>query len=113
MSYHFKILNCFKKQLKNYRKKFPSITNDVLFHLNNYEKEKATSLGLNNYKSRIKSSDLQKGKRSGFRMIIHIIKNDEILMPIAIYLKSDKENISKKEINSALKRAVQELSARS
>ena len=107
--YKFKILECFKKQIKPHVKKFPKLKQDLLICLENFSQEYAISLGGNNYKIRLKSSDLQKGKNKSFRLIIHLIYDEDLIIPIAIYLKSQKINISKFEINQDLFNAINEL----
>lgn len=96
--YSFKILNCFKKQLKSLVKKFPSLKSDVIAALHSFHKETSISLGNNNYKIRILSSDLKRGKSKSFRLILHVIEIENLLLPIALYYKGEKGNISKKRI---------------
>lgn len=109
MNYKVIIFNCFKKQLKKYIKKFPNIKNDLISNLNNFSKKNVISLWWWNYKFRLKSSDLKKWENKSFRIIIHLIEKNWLLLPISIYLKSDKENISKKEINQFLEETLKEI----
>jgi len=109
MKYFYRIPECFKKNLKSLAKKFPHTKEDVIRALVQFEKETAVSLGKNNYKIRIKSSDLKKGKSNSLRMIIHVIEVKSLIIPIAIFFKSDRENISIKEINDMLEDALAEL----
>ncbi|MDP2104059.1 MAG: type II toxin-antitoxin system RelE/ParE family toxin, partial [Candidatus Gracilibacteria bacterium] len=64
-------------------------------------------LGGQIFKYRIKNSSIPTGKRGGFRMIIKI-HGDKIL-PILIYSKTIKENVSDNEIIHALEKIFQEL----
>lgn len=112
MKYKILLPKCFKKQLKKYIKKFPNLTQDLIWNLENFSKEKSTSLWSLNYKIRLKSSNLNKWDNKSFRIIIHLHIENWILLPVSIYLKSEKENISKKEINKFLKEVLNELNAK-
>ena len=107
--YYFKILDCFQKQLKPYTKKIPNFTKDLINCLNDFSTDNSISLGSNNYKIRLKVSGLNKGKSKSFRLIIHLLFHKNLIIPIALYLKNEKENISKKEINYYLQQATNEL----
>ena len=107
--YNFKILSCFKKQAKPLTKKFPNFKKDLLKFLNNLSLDNAINLGRGNYKLRLKLSDLPKGKNKSLRLIIHVIYQKNLIIPIAVYCKSEKENISKLEINNNLLLAIEEL----
>lgn len=96
--YQFKILPHFKKQLKILIKKYKGLKRDVVLGLENFDKRNSVALGQDIYKLRLKSSDINKGKSGGFRLIIFIYEIDEIIFPIAIYSKSERENISVREI---------------
>ncbi|GEM_PF-3349218 len=108
MPYFFKIAESFKKKLRRFKKKFPSLKEDVIECLRNFEKYSGNSLGENNFKVRFKCRDLKRGKNKSFRIIIHI-KNEKLIFPISIYFKSDRSAISKKEINDDLALTVAEL----
>lgn len=45
------------------------------------------------FKVRLKNSDIQKGKSAGYR-IIYQLKNSTIILLVAIYSKSDQNNIA-------------------
>lgn len=107
--YYFKILDCFKKQLKPYIKKIPDFQKDLIVCLNNFSVNDSTSLGSGNYKIRLKVSGLNKGKSKSFRLIIHLLYHKNLIIPIALYFKGNQENISKQEINYYLRQAIEEL----
>lgn len=96
------ILPHFKKQLKAYAKKYKYLKEVVIKTIQEFKKEQHTSLGGNIYKIRIKSKDILKGKSKSFRLLIFIIETGNYIVPIAIYFKGDKEDLTKKEINDHL-----------
>ncbi|MEW5857742.1 MAG: type II toxin-antitoxin system RelE/ParE family toxin [Cyanobacteriota bacterium] len=49
------------------------------------------------FKVRVKNSDIQKGKSSGYRMIYQVITPTSVVI-VTIYSKLDQEDISAKEI---------------
>lgn len=88
----------FKREIKSLAKKYPSLLDDVIVTLSTFDKRANISLGAGIYKIRMKSSQLPKGKGGAFRIIILLIEIDAMIAPITIYFKSDKANITKKEI---------------
>jgi hypothetical protein len=61
------------------------------------------SLGNNCYKIRLAISSKGKGKSGGARIITCVIVNDEEVYLAAIYDKSDRENITDKELEQIIK----------
>ena len=88
----------FRRQLKWHIKKYPSLNDDISFALASFPTGNAISLGGGLYKIRLRSSDLPKGKSHAFRMIILFVSTEGILAPITIYSKSDRANISRREL---------------
>lgn len=99
----------FKHQIKPLIKKFPSLLDDIIQTLNAFDRHTGISLGANTYKIRIQSRDLPKGKSNSFRMIILLVEFNAIIAPLTIYFKSDKADITKKEIVFHANRIRQEL----
>ena len=85
-------------QLKPLTKKHRHLKDDLISVLRNFDKGTSIALGNNLYKIRIKSSDIRKGKNKSFRLIIFVWQKKNTLVPIVLYFKGDKENISKKEL---------------
>lgn len=108
MPYFFRIVENFKKKLKQFKKKFPSLKKDVIICLQNFEKYSGIPFGEGNYKVRLKCRDLKKGKSKSFRLIIHL-HEERLIAPISIYFKSDKSTLSKQEINDDLAITIAEL----
>ena len=92
----------FNKAVKKLKKKYIHIENDYMNFVNTIEtiEDLGTNLGNNIYKVRIKNSDKNSGKSSGYRLISHLklIENELYLM--FIYDKSEIENINEKEIDT-------------
>ncbi|KPK46343.1 MAG: hypothetical protein AMK74_00480 [Nitrospira bacterium SM23_35] len=61
------------------------------------------------WKIRITSSDVEKGKRGGFRLIYLWKAGEFKVYLLAVYFKGEKEEISKKEVERLLKKLNQEL----
>ncbi len=95
---NFYLSKYFIGQLKPLTKKYRHLKNDLISVLENFNKETSIDLGNSLYKIRIKSSDIRKGKNKSFRLIIFVWQDKNTLVPIVIYFKGDKENISKKEL---------------
>jgi mRNA-degrading endonuclease RelE of RelBE toxin-antitoxin system len=94
----------FEKELKQLSKKYKKIKDDLrLFKkeiLNN--PTLGTSLGNDCYKVRVPNSSIPTGKSGGFRIITLVkIQNDKIVL-LTIYSKTEKENISNDELKSML-----------
>lgn len=99
----------FKKQLKPYCKKHPSLKDDLINTLENFSKIQAVTLGRGVYKLRLKSSDIKRSKSKSFRLIIFVLEMEKLTIPIAIYFKGEQQDISVKEINYHLAIILEEL----
>lgn len=105
MSYNVLLIPPFDRQLKRLSKKYPSLKQDFLELIESLEKnpEQGTNLGNNCYKIRIAIESKGKGKSGGARVITNFIIADETVYLLSIYDKSDKENLSNKELKELLK----------
>jgi mRNA-degrading endonuclease RelE of RelBE toxin-antitoxin system len=101
----------FVKDLKHLKKKYPNIRRDVdvlIQSLQNGERpgDQVQGTGYTIYKVRLKSTDLSKGKSSGYRVIYFIQTLTEIGL-ITIYVKSErvdlKSEIIKRLVEAYLK----------
>jgi len=105
MSYEVKTLDIFEKQAKKLIKKYVSLKTE-LFQLVRQLKEEpmhGIAIGKNCYKIRLSISSKGKGKSGGARIITNIVIKDETVYLLAIYNKSDKENLTDKELDELLK----------
>jgi hypothetical protein len=101
--------DCFKKQLKRLKKKFPSVKSDILNAFENFDIKTSIKLGHKLYKIRIKSSDSKSGKRGSFRVIVLLKRVKNLLIPIAIFHKSDKENLTQSEVEKYIDSVLNEI----
>lgn len=62
-----------------------------------------TAIGNNCYKIRLAISSKGKGKSGGARLITNIVITEETVYLLSIYDKSEKENLSDKELLELLK----------
>ncbi|MFZ4797622.1 MAG: type II toxin-antitoxin system RelE/ParE family toxin [Bacteroidia bacterium] len=105
MSYNIIAVPTFKKELKKLAKKYHSIKSDLatLFETLEINPEQGISLGNNCYKIRLSITSKNKGKSGGARLITNFVITDNIVYLLSIYDKSDKENLTDKELNQLLK----------
>ena len=96
----------FIKNLKNLKKRYLNIKEDILELANELEKNPTmgTELGNNTFKIRIKNSDNNKGKSAGYRVITYCINEHKEVFLITIYSKSEKENILDIELKELIAR---------
>ncbi len=105
MSYNINFTSLFAKELKQLAKKYPSIKSDVSnlgIELKN-NPLMGIALGKNFYKIRMNIRSKMKGKSGGARVITFVQIIDKNIFMIAIYDKSEFENISDKELQNRLK----------
>ena len=105
MNYSIIAIPNFKRELKKLAKKFPSLKNDFAQLAESLQKEpeQGTSLGNNCYKIRMAITSKGKGKSRGSRIITYLQISQTTIYLLSIYDKSEKENISDKEIKELLK----------
>ena len=99
----------FKRNLRMLAKKYRHIQSDIQPVINQLQKgivvgDQIPNVGYPIFKVRAINRDIQKGKRSGYRLIYHC-KTKTIINLITIYSKLDQSDISPKEI----RKIVQEL----
>src|SRR5438132_619171 len=104
MSYSIVTIAPFDKQLKRLVKKYPSLKNEValLGKLLTSNPTAGISLGNNCYKIRLSIASKGKGKSGGARVITHIYFDGKLVYLLAIYDKSEQENISDAQITNLL-----------
>ena len=96
----------FGKNFKKLKKRYKSITKDILEVKKILKKnpKSGIELGQGFYKTRIKNSDKNKGKSAGYRVISYFIDSDEVVYLVTIYDKSDSENIPIDQLEKIIKR---------
>lgn len=98
----------FAKNLKKLSKRYPSILDDLNSLVESLKLNSCQGVDLGNgfRKIRLRISSKGKGKSAGARVITFnfiLSSNDFNIVLLAIYDKSDRENISLKEIKAILK----------
>ncbi|MBS4071825.1 type II toxin-antitoxin system RelE/ParE family toxin [Algoriphagus aquatilis] len=104
---NFKILlsDTFQKNFKQLAKKHSSLKSDLLKLIDSLEinPSQGTPLGNNLFKIRLAITSTGKGKSGGARVITLVkVVNQEVFL-ITIYSKTDRESISKEELDKLAK----------
>ena len=105
MSYKVKTTDVFEKQAKRLIKKYSSLKPELL-HLVQELKvnpEQGTAIGKSCFKIRIAIASKGKGKSGGARIIANVIITEATVYMLSIYDKSEKENLTDKELEELLK----------
>ena len=105
MNYNVLSIPPFDKQLKRLAKKFPSLKKDFANLVESLEQnpKQGTPLGNNCYKIRLAIASKGKGKSGGATIIANIIIAENIVFLLSIYDKSERQNLSNKELIELLK----------
>ncbi|HTK21170.1 MAG TPA: type II toxin-antitoxin system RelE/ParE family toxin [Mucilaginibacter sp.] len=80
------------------KNEFAQLVNDLEIN----PQQQGTSLGNDCYKIRVAIASKGKGKSGGARVITHIVIKDKLVFLLTIYDKSEKENITDKELRELL-----------
>ena len=104
MSYDLKRLPTFDRQAKRLAKKYPSLKTDLrtLFDSLGEEPAQGAALGKGCYKVRMAIASKKQGKSGGARVITFIKVTQQALYLLAIYDKSEKENLEPGELDAFL-----------
>jgi len=98
-------LDTFSKDVKVLYKKYRNVANDLrILEEELYANPKCgTELGNGCYKIRLKNSSVPTGKSGGFRVIYYYLDHEENIYLMAMYSKSDMENIKDHRLIEILK----------
>lgn len=104
MNYKVKSISRFEKNLKKLVKKYPSLKSEYIKLVQNLKEnpEQGKALGKNCYKIRLSIKSKGKGKSGGARIITNIVIDETIVYLLSIYDKSEKENLTDKELKLLL-----------
>lgn len=105
MSYKVKTIPYFDRQAKRLTHKFKSFKSELseLFDSLEVAPTQGTALGNDCYKIRVAIKSKGKGKSGGARAITHVIAVREHVYLLTVFDKSEKDNISDKELHELLK----------
>ncbi len=104
MAYNIIATPKFNNEFKSLVKKYSSLKNEYAGLITSLEQNPVTgtSLGNNCYKIRLSIKSKGKGKSGGARVITYLQVIHKIIYLLSIYDKSEKENISDKELRIVL-----------
>lgn len=104
MSYNVLTISPFDRQLKRLVKKFPSLKTEYAQLIEKLEAEPVQGAALTNscYKIRVAIKSKGKGKSGGTRVIAHVHVIESNVFLLAIYDKSEQEDITDVEIKYLL-----------
>ena len=105
MKYNVVSIPPFDRQLKRLSKKYHSLKKEFSNLLDDLEQnpQQGVFIGRNCYKIRISIESKGKGKSGGARIITNIVIAESTVFLLAIYDKSEKANITDKELDELLK----------
>jgi len=104
MNYRISFTSDFERHFKKLSKKYKSLILDLskLVESLRNEPEQGVPLGSNLFKIRLKIVSKGKGKSGGARIITYLIHQEKEIYFIAIYDKSEIENLSKQQLKTLL-----------
>ena len=104
MNYNVKSITVFEKQAKRLIKKYASLKNELLDLIQELKEnpELGTSIGQSCFKIRLSIASKNKGKSGGARIITNFVVTEDTVYFLSIYDKSEKENLSDKELDELL-----------
>ena len=106
MSYKIIPTEYFKQQVRNLQKSYPHIRHDLeeLAKILRANPKAGKNLGKRIYKIRLKSSDVSKGKSSGYRVITYVVDKEQKIRLLTIYIKPKKATITDVELMWIMKK---------
>jgi len=98
-------LESFAKDVKKLHKKYKAIASDLRILESELQENPQCGINLGNacYKIRLKNSSVPTGKSGGFRVVYYYVDEENNLYLMAMYSKTELENISDERINEILK----------
>lgn len=101
----------FQRKAKDLLKKYVSLKKELSEPASNLQENprQGVELGKNCYKIRLAIASKRKGKSGGARVITYLITEDEELVLLTIYDKSQKTNLAKGELDELLETFESEL----
>jgi len=113
MPYEIFLPRFFKSTVKDLKKKYPNVIQDLKTALRVVEENPGLGRALRGFtdvkKLRVQNSDVTRGKRGGYRLIYLTDHADKRIIPLLLYSKSHKQDITTKELKALLGRLAEEL----
>ena len=105
MNFNVKTITKFESELKRLAKRYPSLKYEYLdlVHSLKINPTQGTSLGQNCFKIRLSIASKGKGKSGGGRIITCYQVSESTVFLLAIFDKSERENMPDKELKDLLK----------
>jgi hypothetical protein len=104
MNYNVKSIDVFERQAKRLIKKYASLKQELNYLIATLKlnPKSGTFIGQNCYKIRLAIASKGKGKPGGARVITNFVLIENTVYLITIYDKSEKENLTDKELRACL-----------
>ena len=113
MPYEIFLPEFFKRTLKDIKKKYPNVKADLKTALRVIESNPELGKSLRGFghikKLRVPNSDTVRGKRGGYRLIYLIDPTCKKIIPLLLYSKSHKAEITSRELRALLDKLDDEL----
>lgn len=102
-SYRVVLTSPFKSCVRQLGKRYPNVKDDIRVAISALLQEPRLGVvipgGSGIRKLRVRNSDARKGKSSGYRLLYFV---DEHPKPVFLYSKSDREDVTRKELQELL-----------
>ena len=109
MNYNIKSTEVFERQAKRLAKKYSSLKKELTILIEDLKQnpKQGTAIGNSCYKIRLSIASKGKGKSGGARIITNLVISEQTVYLLTIYDKSEKEDLSNKELALLLKQLPQ------
>jgi len=104
MNYNVKSIEIFERQAKKLSKKYPSLKSELLALVKELKAKTDEGIAISKscYKIRLSIKSKGKGKSGGARVITYFVVANDTVFLLSIYDKSEKENLTDKELEELL-----------
>ncbi len=106
MSYSVYLPAFFKQSLKLLTRRFPHVREDVCAAIDEILRYPMLGVVIPGTggvrKLRVRSTDLKRGKSGGFRLLYIVLSDRELICPLLIYAKSDRKDVTRRELRALL-----------
>jgi mRNA-degrading endonuclease RelE of RelBE toxin-antitoxin system len=113
MSYSVYLCQPFKRSVKQLVKRFPHIKEDIASTLREIVQTPTLGVLIPNSqgvrKLRLRSTDLQRGKSGGLRLLYLVDQDRQLICPLLVYAKSERTDVALSELRQLLRELIQEL----